>query len=271
MTDGREGPPGALVRVAHPWIDPDLARLYDAFPFGDDIPLYLQLASAEGGGVLELACGSGRVLLPLAQAGHAVVGVDASPPMLALAAEKLARAGLNGRCRLVRADVARLDLDGQRFDLAVMAVRSFAHVTTRAGQQDALAGAAAHLRPGGLLALDLLNPSPGWLAEAPGSLRHDLLEEQPDGTVVVRTEAVVGTDLAAQIREIRSIYEVIDPQGGVVTKRIVEWPFRWVHRFEAELLLERADFDVEAVHGGYHGEPFTSESRVMLFLARRRS
>jgi hypothetical protein len=53
-----------------------------------------------------------------------------------------------------------------------------------------------------------------------------------------------------------------------VTKRYVEWPFRYTHRFEAEPLLERADFRVETVYGGYQREPFTSDSRVMLFLAR---
>src|SRR5215210_8633506 len=83
----------ALVRADQPWGDATLARLYDAFPFEADLPLYLDLAAAEGGRVLEVACGSGRVLVPLARAGHDVVGLDASPHMLALARGKLEAAG----------------------------------------------------------------------------------------------------------------------------------------------------------------------------------
>ena len=69
---------GSLVRAGQPWGDAILARLYDAFPFDADVPLYLELASAQGGRVLEVACGTGRVLVPLAQAGFSVTGLDAS-------------------------------------------------------------------------------------------------------------------------------------------------------------------------------------------------
>jgi hypothetical protein len=78
----------------------------------------------------------------------------------------------------------------------------------------------------------------------------------------------VSTDLARQVRVIRSAYEVIDDRGAVVTKRFVEWPYRWTHRFEAEHLLERAGFMVEGLYGGYQREPFTSDSPAMVFLAR---
>src|SRR5919205_1838372 len=83
----------ALVRADQPWGAAQLARLYDAFPFAADLPFYLELAAASGGRVLEVACGSGRVLVPLARAGNRVVGLDASPHMLALAREKLSAAG----------------------------------------------------------------------------------------------------------------------------------------------------------------------------------
>lgn len=66
---------------------------HDAFPFTEDLPFYGQLAAAQGGRVLELGYGSGRVLLSLAQAGHEIVEMDVSSPMLALAREKLAAAG----------------------------------------------------------------------------------------------------------------------------------------------------------------------------------
>jgi hypothetical protein len=62
---------------------------------------------------------------------------------------------------------------------------------------------------------------------------------------------------------------VIDDSGLLRTKRFVEWPYRWTYRFEAEHLLERAGFNVEAVYGGYQREPFTSSSAAMVFVGRK--
>ena len=267
---------GALVRADQPWGDAALARLYDTFPFAADLPLYLDLAAVEGGRVLEVACGSGRVLVPLARAGHQVVGLDASPHMLALARDKLAAAGpaVAARAQLVQGDMRSFALDGEDgapFALAIVAVKSFAYLVDRDAQLGALATIAAHLRPGGLLALDFLHPAPTWLLEPPGSLRQDLVQYVPTwGVTVARTETVVSTDFATQVRVIRSAYEVVT-DAGAVTKRFVEWPFRYTYRFEAEHLLERAGFEIEAVYGGYQREPFASDSRVMLLLARRRA
>src|SRR5215218_1979794 len=136
---GDAASPGALVRADQPWEDPVLAGLYDLFPFEADLPLYLELAAVQGGRVLELACGSGRVLVPLAQAGHRVVGLDASPHMLGRARDKLRAAGadLSSSVRLVQGDMRDFKI-GEIFDLAVVAVKSFAYLITRADQQRAL-------------------------------------------------------------------------------------------------------------------------------------
>jgi SAM-dependent methyltransferase len=260
----------ALVRATHPWLDAELARLYDAFTFETDLPLYLELAATHGGRVLELGCGSGRVLVPLARAGHRVVGLDASPHMLALARTKLAQVhpDVSDQVRLVEGDMCDFDL-AETFDLAIVAAKSFNYLLERADQARALAAVAAHLRPGGRLALDLLNPRLDWLSAAPGSLHQDLVEYAPTlAATVARTEAVVRTDLVDQVRVTRSGYDVV-ANDGTVKKRFVEWSYRFAYRFEAEHLLERAGFAVEAVLGGYAREPLTSTSPTMLFLARR--
>ena len=267
-----EGAAAALVRADQPWEDAELARIYDLIsaPYDEDLGWYRELAAEAGDRVLELACGSGRVLVPLARAGCSVVGVDVSPPMLALARERLAAAGpeVAGRVRLVESAMGALALDEQ-FDLAIIAARSFAYLLTREDQQRALRTIAAHLRPGGLLALDLLNPPLAWLAAPPGSLHQDLVHhEAARGLTIARTEAVVSTDLAAQLRVIRSAYELVTADGAV-TKRFVEWPYRWTHRFEAELLLEQAGFAVAGVYGGYQREPFTAASKWLVLLGRR--
>jgi SAM-dependent methyltransferase len=261
---------GALVQAEQPWADAQLAGLYDVFAFDGDLPLYLELARDQGGRVLEVACGSGRVLVPLVRGGSDVIGVDISPHMLDLARAKLdAEAGMKGSARLVQADMREFELPERDLDLAIVAVKSVAYLTERADQLRCLSRIAAHLRPGGLLAIDFMHPRPDWVGAATGSMRDDLLQRVPSrGFTLSRVESVVSTDLARQVRVIRSIYELIDDRGAVIEKRFVEWPYRWTYRFEAEHLLERAGFVVEAVYGGYQREPFVSDSAAMLFLAR---
>src|ERR1043166_9308264 len=89
MTVNGLSPASALVDTTQPWEDAQLASLYDAFPFQADVPLYQRLAEAEGGRVLEVGCGTGRVLVPLARAGCRVTGIDVSAHMLAHTRAKL--------------------------------------------------------------------------------------------------------------------------------------------------------------------------------------
>ena len=246
-----------------------MAALYDAFVFEDDLPLYLELARSQGERVLEVACGTGRVVAPLVKAGFQVVGVDASPHMLALARTKLD--GVGADADLVEADMRSFRLDRLDFDLAIIAVKSFAYLLERDDQLRCLQTVYAHLRPGGLLAIDFLHPRPEFVAPPIGVLRDDLVQRgHGDGCLTVsRVESVISVDLARQTRVIRSAYEVVDARGAVVEKRFVEWPYRWTYRFEAEHLLERAGFAIEALYGGYRRESFTADSKAMLFVARK--
>jgi SAM-dependent methyltransferase len=262
---------GVLKRVAQPWEDERMAQLYDLFTFDGDLPLYLDLAATHGRRVLEVACGSGRVLVPLVQAGCDVVGVDASPHMLALSRAKLAARpeAAPGRAELVQADMRDFRLPRHDFDVAFIAVKSMAYLTERADQLKTLRSVAMHLRPGGVFAIDFMHPRRDWIGMPVGSMRDDLLQHIPErGFTVSRVESVVSTDEARQIRIIRSVYERIDDCGAVLEKRFVEWPYRWTYRFEAEHLLERAGFEITALYGGYQREPFTSDSATMLFECR---
>ncbi len=255
-----------LIRLPHPWMDPFLAGVYDVFPFDADVAFYTELAARHGTNILEAACGSARLMVALAEAGNTVVGIDVSPHMLSLAEKKLRAAGeyVWSRCHLVHTNMCALDL-GEKFDVAVIAAQSFCHLTERQAQQEALSRIHKHLRPGGILAMDLLNPSPSWLNQEPGVLRQDLVQETLGG-VAMRTEAVISTDWAAQLRRIRSTYDLVNSDGAV-TRRIVEWPLRFTHRFEAELLLESAGFEVQTVKGGYDDEELTSTSKRMVVIA----
>ena len=262
---------GVYVRADQPWAEQSLAALYDAFVFEEDLPFYLELAHSQGPRVLEVACGTGRVVVPMVKAGLQVVGIDASPHMLALARAKLDKERFGSQVELFETDMRTFRLASQDFDLAILAVKSFAYLLDRDDQLRCLEAVHAHLRPGGLLALDLLHPRPEFVNAPLGFLRDDLVQRGlgDDCSTVSRVESVVSVDLARQVRVVRSTYEVVDPRGSVIEKRFVEWPYRWTHRFEADLLLERAGFEIEALYGGYRREPFTSESSTMLFVARK--
>src|SRR3954452_8818999 len=109
-----EGAPPSLVRADQPWVDAELAHIYDTLsaPYDEDLAWYEGLAAAQGSRVLELCCGSGRLLVPLARAGCPLVGLDVPPPMLAIARERLAAAGpeVAGRVRLVEGEMRAFTL-----------------------------------------------------------------------------------------------------------------------------------------------------------------
>jgi len=135
-----------------------IAPFYD-LDFGglqDDLDFYLNWARSEGSPILEVGCGTGRVLTYLAQAGFQVTGVDSSASFLEVARQKLTGT-LKKRTNLVQADMRQLAL-GREFSLAIVALNTFAHLTCLDDQLRALERIHRHLRPGGLLILDLGNP-----------------------------------------------------------------------------------------------------------------
>lgn len=139
----------------------DLTTAMDPTLAGD-IDLYLSLVP-EGGLVLELGAGTGRVSFALAEAGRSVVGLDLAPSMLAQAEKRLASAPAEvaARLRFVRGDMATLKLD-QRFDAVICPFFGLAHLPAGAAWRNVFAGVAAHLKPGGRAAFHL--PSPEALA-----------------------------------------------------------------------------------------------------------
>ncbi|HLF71311.1 MAG TPA: class I SAM-dependent methyltransferase [Dehalococcoidia bacterium] len=145
-------------RVAEAY-DRDLGRQSDTV---DDIPFYVELAreaSVRGEKVLELGCGTGRVTIPIAEAGVGVAGLDSSPAMLEIARSKAPDAS---NPRWVEADMRDFDL-GERFGLIIIPFRSFQHLLTEPDQLACLERVREHLLPGGRFALNIFNPDPRLL------------------------------------------------------------------------------------------------------------
>jgi SAM-dependent methyltransferase len=244
------------------------ARYYDADygAIADDLPFYRELARRAGGRVLEVMCGSGRLLVPLARAGLRLAGVDISGAMLALARERLQAAGLLERVDLLEADIRERAPRGS-FGLAIVAVNSFMHLASTADQLAALEHIHAALAPGGVLAIDLFSPDPRMLIEQNGALVLDKSFRLPSGELVQKFVSQQA-DLATQTSYVTFIYDEVSA-GGQVRRSVLPFTMRWVYRYELEHLLARAGFALEAVYGSYELDEYTSASDLMLAVARR--
>ncbi len=246
-----------------------IARFYDADHSGfvDDLPFYRELARRAGGRVLDVMCGSGRLVVPLAQAGFRVAGIDSSAAMIERARMRVAAAGVAPRVTLHHQDV-RSALPPGPYHLAIVALNSFMHLTTTKDQLTALDHIRSALDPDGLLAIDVFNPHARNLADCGGELALDRTFRLDDGVLVCKFVAQ-RADMAQQINDVTFVYDELDENGGV-RRTVHPMTLRWFYRYELEHLLERAGFVVEAVYGSYDLDPFVASSDIMLTVARRR-
>ncbi len=248
-----------------------LARFYDweHRGFRDDLPLYQGFARATSGPVLDAACGTGRVLLALAKEGHSVTGVDPSSAMLDIARAGVAADGLTSRVRLVQGEMQTMEL-GQTYGLALVALSSFHHLLTAADQRKSLARLAAHLSTGGLLVIDLVNPTPEWLAAGDGTLVHQLSAPfpAPDGPDLLSKFVARTTHFETQRESSLLVYDRTDP-GGAVSRSSFQMETRLLFRYEAELLLAEAGFRLRDLYGGYDLDAYQAFSSRMILVAER--
>lgn len=258
------------------WQDPDyesIAALYAAeFPVAaaddPDAAWYLGFAARAGGPVLDLGCGAGRFLVPLAAAGYAVTGVDTSVAMLAQAA--IASAHVAARVTLLRDDFRTLaTLGDARFGLAFCAQNTFLHLPDVAAQEATLRAIAARLRPGGLLLLDLIHPAPELLAAYYGVLTHEAAFETAAGDRVDRFVSAMYY-AATQTVEATWFYDIAAADDGALRRVAVPFTMRLIGRYEIELLLHAAGFAVEAIYGDTDLTPLTDSAERMLVVAVRR-
>lgn len=245
------------------------ARFYD-LDFGEadaDLFMYQQFASRCGSPILELGCGTGRVLLPLARQGYRITGVDLSRPMLEVARSKVAAEGLSGQVTLSRQDMREMELD-DRFNLAFAAINSFMHLLSTDDQLAALARIRHHLNPGGLLILDLFNPDLSRLLEARGQVGLAKVMTDPDtGHRLMRFHSDK-VDLGEQTIHVTFVLDELDSEGNV-QRTLFPFSIRYLFRFELELLLHHAGFEIEGIYGTYDLDEFDGDSPKMIAVARR--
>jgi SAM-dependent methyltransferase len=246
-----------------------IAPFYDIehAQFEEDLDLYRNFAELCTGSLLELACGSGRLLIPLAHEDYTITGVDTSEKMLSLARERLQEARLFSRVTLAQQDMTALRLS-QKFCLAFVALGSFAHLISRKAQQQALATIRAHLNPGGTFIVDISNSDIRYMENLSGQLLHQGTWQRDDGTFLTHLVSPASSQ-TSHLLELTHFYDQ-HVQGGPVQRTTVTTHLYLFERSEMELLLEQAGFAVKDVYGGYDLGPFTLESSRMIFRAEAR-
>lgn len=249
------------------------ARYYDAgidqFS-GQDVPFYLKLAADAKGDILELACGTGRVAIPLAEAGHQVWGLDLSNEMLEVFHKRLE--GLDpevrSRIHIRHGNMSRFDL-GRRFGLIIIAFRSFQALTTRAEQTECLKCVHHHLSSGGRFVLEVFLPYAHLDASWKQPEKMNLETVNPEtGRKIRRGDIRREIDVDNQIIYPDLVYYIEREDGG--EDRIIE-PLALKYWYPGQLpeLLEQQGFRVVEDYGNYDGTPL-GQGPEQIFVCERR-
>ncbi len=215
--------------------------------------------------------GTGRVAVPLAEAGFSVTAVDLDPAMLRRAARRASAAGeeVERRLVLVMGDVVNLALAaGGAFRLGIVALNSMLLLRTREAQAAAWTTLAAHLAPGGLAAVDVWLPDATDLARYDGRVHLEYLRREAEMSRWVTKTAAAQHDGATGTIALTTVFEEGEPGEAAI-----RWFRRDVVRLtsvdEQRALAEAAGLTVELVAGGYDLEPIGPHDDRLILLARR--
>jgi len=249
--------------LADIYAEPELYDLiFDAFD--EDLPFWTSVGRDAHGPVLDLACGTGRVLVPLLEQGVDADGLDNAAAMLERARAKARAKGLQPH--LVRGDMRDFTMP-RRYARVLCPFNAFAHAETTEDQLRTLRCVREHLDPGGALVLHISYPSPSYWLQPDGDPVLEIEVDRPaTGTKVqlwdTRTKDPVSQ---RQLSEIE--YREVDAAGRIVTSRRLRTAQRWTYRWELELLLRTAGFSRSEILGGYRGEPLERPDQPMIAWA----
>jgi len=245
--------------------DTDWEFYDDFYADVDDIDFYAGLARRAGGPVLEVMCGTGRILVPLARAGFEVTGIDANEKMLEAARKKLAREPpeVQKRATLVRADARSIEL-GKRFNLVILAFSSVNHLLAPEDQDRTMACLKRHLSENGLLAVASFIPHDEKLHAE----KLDKEVQLENGDLLIRYSTLT---VAPDTGLMRVNYRwELERDDKIVRESTSAFDLRLLKPNQLKALLEGAGFQLVERYGGYRGEPLDPKGDIVVFVARPR-
>lgn len=239
-----------------------LSRYYDLEfdSFDADLDMYRQFVQTMGGPVLELGCGSGRVLRALVDLDVDLTGVDESASMLEIARERVGK-----HVVLEQQDMRYLVQPAAPYAIVFCAVNTFLHMQDSESQLLALQSINSVTAHDGVFLLDVLTPDPDYLASIDGRVEIELDTELADGSRLTKWTSRTH-DLATQTIFTTAYYDTTAGDGAL-SRRIASYASRYIHLYEMEHLLARTGWDIVSIYGGYDLHPFDNSSDRMIVLA----
>lgn len=265
-TAGADAQPDPYERIAE-WYDLE----HDSFT--DDIELYLELLGGETSrlAVLEVGSGTGRLLAAFAGAGYVVTGVEPSAVMRARCAGRLATLPERVARRIHMVDGTATDLRlpaTERFDVALMGLGTFGHLTRADERASALRALRERLKHGGRLIVDVDIAGPRRLLETAGRIWWQGAWQARDAAELVEHLMVGGPGAEPGIVEVTHLYDAHE-QGGPVRRTLTRTPLALLSRGEVTLTVRQAGFRIEALYGGYDMAPADDASGRVIVVAQR--
>jgi SAM-dependent methyltransferase len=230
--------------------------------FEPDGPFLLEIARRAGNPVLELGCGTGRLTIPMAQAGVQVTGLDIVPEMLELAKQK--SNGANIEWALADARTFRLD---QTYRMIFESGSVFQHMLTRADQEAFLARVKEHLAEEGWFVFGSFFPHPGQLENV--DMEQEWFTTQHPGGWEIRVSGIEHYDELSQVK-VETAYRRWKNASGEDVLKVAPLALRYSFPQELEALLHYNGFTVVERYGDNDGSPLTNESRLMIYVCRKR-
>jgi ubiquinone/menaquinone biosynthesis C-methylase UbiE len=242
-----------------------IAEIYDLYVTADyDIPFFLQEAANIKGPVLELTAGTGRLSLPLVQAGVQLTCVDMAQGMLDVLSRKLNDHGLSAE--LICADVCQLECH-TRFQLALLPFQAFMEIVGERRQRQALSAVFGCLVPNGRFICTMHNPAVRR-RQVDGALRIAGRFPARDGSLVVSGFEQGGHPVVKRLQ----FFEFFGEDGQMRANQLLPMEFAFVERDHFESMARDAGFRVLALYGNYDRAPFDADrSPVMIWVLQKES
>lgn len=246
-----------------------IARYYDAenTDKDDDIPFYLALAEQYGGPIMDIGCGTGRVMIPLAMEGYDVHGIDNEDAMLERAEARRAETpSLRDNLTFYHGDVRTYKLD-TKFKLMLVPYNGLMHFHDQDTQLALLRRLREWTADDGLLVLDLPNAGEVFASQETDSIMMERTFLEPETGHLVMQQSVSYLDRVTQLLRVTWIYDEITADS-TVKRTFAPLVLYYYFLSEITLLLTAAGFEIEEVYGDLDYGPYEDGCERMIILAK---
>ena len=242
--------------------------MYDSLPYyydaihqqlTDDIPLLVEIAQQQNGPILELGCGTGRLLVPLAETKLPLTGLDNADAMLAVAEPRITALK---NVELVSADMTQFSLNKQ-FALCIISYNTLTHLNT-SQIVSTLKCIKKHLSADGLLLIDTINPFMLAAIDDQDSFEPEAAFNDPQSSAPILQSARYQADHANQAVSIEWLYENQDSGESVSAETTHNYHYPHL----LQMLLNEQGYSIETIYGDYDKTPFDEESDRLIISAR---